>query len=366
MTTKLLYVITDLKLGGVPLHLKRLALAMRQRGFNPVVVSLAPPGPVSATLRDAGFDVRDCGGRGGWDFQVVSRLARMIRDVQPDIVHSFLFHGNLAARRGARKAGFPRDRVICEIQTVEVERRWHLWVDRWTHRGCRFTIGNSPSVVDHLARHARIPRERLRLVRGGIDPRPYQDALPVDRASLGLPAGAPLVLWVGRLDPVKGLDVLIESFKQVAAKTEAHLLLAGDGALRDQLQRQIDRLALGGRVHLLGARSDVPALLKAANLFVFPSHTEGLPNALLEAMAAECPIVTTNVPGCRDLITHDSSGLLVPNGDTNALTASMQCLLGDEATARRLAAQASRRVTDQWHIEAMFDTYAAAYAEALA
>ncbi len=359
----MLYVITDLNVGGVPLHLHRLVRAMGRRGFVPTVVSLAEPGPVACMMADEGVDVRDCGGRGGWDVRILGRLARIMRETEPDIVHAMLFHANLAVRLAAWEVGISPERVVCEIQTVEVQRRWHLLVDRWTHLGCRFTIGNSPSVVEHLANYARIPRDRLRLVRGGIDPEPIREAIPVDRSMLGLPVNAPVVLWVGRLDPVKGLTTLIDSLPTIAADFGAHLLLAGTGPLQEQLAGQIASVGLPGFVHLLGTRSDVPSLLKAADVFAFPSRTEGLPNALLEAMAACCPIVTCDVPGCRDLIQHDQTGLLVPYGDTAALTGAIRRLLQDRAFARRLGHAAAAAVEEQWRIDKTHATYDAVYQE---
>lgn len=357
----ILYVITDLRVGGVPLHLSRLAFEMRRRGFEPCVVSLGELGPVARTLRDDGVEVHGCGARGSWDIRVIGRLARIINKKRPEIVHAMLFHANVAARRAARKAGFPNDRVVCEIQTAEVERRWHLLVDRFTHRGCRFTIGNSPSVIEHLHTHGRIARDRLRLVKGGIDPAPLQNAIPIDRSALGIPMGGALILWVGRLDPVKGLGTLIRAFQSISAGTDAHLLLVGDGPLRKRFQNMIGRLGLMERVHLLGARDDVPALLKAADVFAFPSRTEGLPNALLEAMAAGCPIVTTNVPGCRDLIEHERTGLVVPYSDTKALATAILRLLHNRAGAERLGQRAAESVTQEWHIEQTFEAYTDVY-----
>jgi glycosyltransferase involved in cell wall biosynthesis len=360
-----LYVITDLELGGVPLHLHRLALAMRERGRTVAVTSLAPPGPVGDRLRAAGIDVFSCEGRGGWDLRIIQRLTAILRRTQPAVIHSLLFHANLASRWAAQRAGFPIDRLVCEIQTVEVERRWHLWIDGLTYDLCRLTIGNSTSVVEHLATRASIPRDRLRLIRGGIDPAPIRAAAPIDRAALRISSDAPLLLWAGRLDPVKGLSFLIGALATVIKESGAHLCLAGGGPLRPVLEQQALDLHLNDRVHFLGPRPDVPSLLKAADVFVFPSRTEGLPNALLEAMAAACPIVTTDAPGCRDLIEHQRTGLRVPYGDTSALAGAILRLLRDRSLAAQLGANASLTVDRKWHVTGTYAEYSRLYAEVM-
>ena len=361
----ILYVITDLDVGGVPLHLRRLACAMRNRGFEPQVVSLAGIGPIGERLRKDGIQVDACRACCGWDVRVIFRLARIMRRMNPDIVHSLLFHANLAARLATRRAEVPVDRLLCEIQTVEVERSWHLTLDRWTHRRCRWTIGNSQAVVDHLAIKARIPRQRLKLVPGGIDPAPLREAVPTERSTLGIPDHARIVLWVGRLDPVKGLDVLVRAFETVTKQIDVHLLLAGDGPLRGELNTQIEACSTPDRIHLLGSRDDVPELLRCADAFAFPSRTEGLPNALLEAMAAGCPIVTTDVPGCRDLIRNDDTGLLVPYGDTAALSQALSKLLTRRDTATRLGSNAQQSVSENWHFDRTLDAYESLYRKVL-
>lgn len=359
----LLYVITDLNLGGVPLHLHRLAVAMHACGMRVAVVSLAPPGPVGEMLRTDGIEVYSCEACCGWDFRLFSRLASLIRDLNPRIVHSFLFHANLAAKFAAPMVGFPASRLLCEIQTVEVERTWHLLVDRRTFDLCRFTIGNSPSVIDHLANHAGIPRDRLRLVRGGIDVEAIQRAVPTDRRSLGLPDDAKMIFWAGRLDPVKGLNILIDA---VAGMNDphVHLVLAGDGPIRAELQAQVDAVGLTPRVHFLGPRRDVPSLLKACDVFAFPSRTEGLPNALLEAMAAGCAIVATDVSGNRDLLEHNRTGLTVPYGDTIVLAKTLASCLSDQALRDRLGDAARADVQRCWNVNETWTAYAALYNEA--
>ena len=373
---RILYVITDLEIGGAPLHLLRLARRVGEAGHEPVVVSLRPPGPVAEQMRAAGVAVRSCGARGPWDWGVFAALAGHLRAVQPDIVHALLFHANLAARVAGLIRGFPRDRLLCEIHTVEVERAWHLQVDRFMHRFCRFTIGNSPSVVDHLHRAAGIPRERLRLVLPGVDVAAIAAAEPLDRAGLGVGRGEALLLWVGRLDPVKGLDTLVEAFGQLVGAAEAgpvagggggrpdrgpRLLLAGEGPYRATLAAAIGRLGLSARVTLLGRRDDIPRLLRTADVFAFPSRTEGMPYALLEAMAAGLPVVATDVAGCHDLVTDGVTGLLVPPDDPAALARALRGVLADRTTAATLGDRACHLIGAEFTMERSHERYLGLY-----
>ncbi|MFQ5491954.1 MAG: glycosyltransferase, partial [Phycisphaerae bacterium] len=261
---KILHVITDLETGGVPLHLFRLTKYLWGQGADVKVVSLAPAGPVSEMLAEAGIASLTCQARSPWDWRVVERLAGIIDAYRPDCVHSLLFHANLAARCAGVLAGFDRRRLICEIQTVEIERRWHLPLDRLTQWLCGCVVGNSPSVIEHLATRGRLARHRLRLIQGGVDVDAIQSAQPVARAALGIPDEGPLLVWVGRLDPIKGLDVLVRAFERVQDTAAAQLALVGDGPLRAEVDRWVASSRAGHRIHLLRVRNDVPSILRSA------------------------------------------------------------------------------------------------------
>lgn len=363
--TRVLYVITDLLTGGVPLHLRRLCSAMGQRGYDCAVACLAPPGPVSELLQADDVPVTHFGARGAWDLRVIWRLSQLIRREKPDLVHCLLFHANIAGRLAGALARFPSPRLLCEIQTVEIERRWHLIVDGLTQELCGCVIGNSSAVVDHLAQHAHIQRHRLALVRGGIDVSAIDAAPTLPRSTWSLPPDSPLVVWVGRLDPVKGLDDLIEAMVVVGQESNAHLALVGDGEYRRSIEELIERRQVGDRVTLLGRRDDVGAILKAADVFVFPSYTEGMPNALLEAMAAGLPVVASDILACRAVITHERTGLLVSVRNSKALADAILRLFADPEAAARLGEAARQHVRDALRIEACFDAYETLYRRTL-
>jgi len=335
------YLITDLETGGVPLHLYRLARRLLPEQVRPRVISLADRGPVGDMLSRAGIPVLACGARSVRDLGALVRLWQLLRGDSPDVLHALLFHANVAARIVGPLAGVPTHRIVCEIQTVERERPWHLVVDNLTCRLCRCEIGNSVSVVEHLRRCAHIPASRLRCEPGAVDLSAIASAEPASRAELGLPDDEPVVLWTGRLDPVKGFEQMLGAFAELCADRPARFVLAGEGDERPAVEKLIRAHHLEDRVTLLGRRSDVPALLKMADVFLFCSRTEGMPNALAEAMGAGLPVVATDVPGCRDLVRHGQTGLLVPLDAIRATRRALGMVLDDAAQARAMGAAAS-------------------------
>lgn len=357
---RIAYVITDLEIGGVPLHLLRLASAVQARGHDVRVLALGGAGPVAAMLEQAGVPVEVCGARSSLDVRLWWRLVRRLRRYRPDLVHSLLFHANIAVRLAGPLAGLRPRQIICEIQTVEVQRRWHLVVDRWTQRLCRVEVGNSPSVIKHLQENG-IAARRLVLVPGGIDVARFVHAAPAERSTLGIPARAPLLCWVGRLDPIKGLGDLLDALALMRREMDVHLLLVGAGPLKAQLEQHARASGVGGAVRFLGARHDVPALLRAADVFVFPSYAEGLPNALMEAMAAGCAIVCTDAPGNRDLVTDGSTGLLCPPRQAAALAESTLRFLRDREFAVQIGKNAQNKATRDFSQNAMVDRYLRLY-----
>ncbi len=365
MPIRLCILTTDLKTGGVPMDVYRLATALGPDDFAVRVGCLAGRGAMSDRLETAGVETFACGAGGAWDLRALLRLRRELRAFRPDVLHAFLFHANAAACVVGPLAGVPPRRIITEILTVETERRWHLILGGLLCRMCRVVVGNSRPVVEHLHRAGHVPASRLACVPGGVDADRFVEAEAVDPATLGVPEGHALLMWVGRLDPVKGLDELVDAMGMLREQSVT-LGLVGEGAYEDEIRRRVDRHGLGGRVCFFGRRDDVPNLLAAADVFVFPSRTEGMPNALLEAMAAGSPIVTTDVPGCRDVVTDGRTGLLVPARRPEALAGAIERLLADRELAARLGSSARRRAVAEFDFARTVERYAALYREVTA
>jgi glycosyltransferase involved in cell wall biosynthesis len=290
----------------------------------------------------------------------VRHVRHAIRSFRPDLVHTTLFDANLAGRVAARLTGV---RVLTSLVNTPyvTEARLDRNLDPLKMRVARsvdallsrhattafhaITETVAASAVEHLgidpSRITVVPRGRSRESLGA----PSADRRGRARRSLGLPNDAPLLINVGRQEAQKGQRHLIDAMSEVRRRhRSAVLLLVGrEGGQTEALKRSIAHLGLEESVRMLGVRYDVPELLCAADVFVFPSLYEGLGGAVLEAMALRVPIVATAVPALIEVLDGGSCGLLVPIADPGARARGITETLNDpEASERRVAAAAER------------------------
>jgi glycosyltransferase involved in cell wall biosynthesis len=336
--------VTDLQRGGTPLRLARLARSLRQAGTDVHVGCLAPLGPVGEDLQAEGISTFACDARSACDVLALRRLARHLRRIKPDLLHATLTHANVAARLVGLRMRIP---VLTSTATIEMERRWHLAVERCTGRMDCGHVVNSQALADHVAKRFRIPRERIHLVPPSVDAVPKRIDRSQARGRFDLPRGGFVVLWIGRLDPVKRLAIAVQC-AEILSDIGCHLLLAGDGPARRQIERLVRQSRARERIHLLGWQSDLAPALSAADAFLFPSRTEGLPNAVLQAMAFGLPVVGSDIPALRELSGDEERLLLIKGHDAETYAAALRRVHDDErlrqALGHRAAAWAGPRL----------------------
>jgi len=355
---EILQVIPELDPGGAELILLSLCRLLPRERFRVTVAALDGRGALAERVRTIGCEVEDLGLRSSWSPAAGRRLREVILRRRPALVHSHLFRAHLALGAAAKK--------MSGLVTVATEhqadpRGWALWFMRRATRRMSAITAVSDGVRRHLIAHG-FPADHVRTVANGINVEEIDAVAPAARHELGLPEGARVAAFVGRLTQQKGLDILLAAMRQlVAVRPELHLLVAGRGQ-----PEKIDEPRLADRVHFLGWRGNVPAILKAADVVVLPSRWEGLSLVLLEAMAARRPVVATQVEGQGEVIEDGVSGLLVPPEDPAALGAAMERILSDAAFGRHLGEAARRKVEQSYTDRKMAARYAALYDELLA
>lgn len=326
-------------------------------------------------LRDDTFEMRSHATKLGVDYvEIVERhsfdpaiwpkLVRLIGDRRIDIVHAHDYKTDfLALLLALRRGVIPLATVHGWIRNTWRERGYYV-ADRWLLTRFPAVIAVSGPIRDTLVAKGARP-DRVHRIPNGIDHaffRRYPEVRGRIRNKLGLPAEALTIGAVGRLEPEKRFDLLLEV--ATAFRSDAlHVLLVGDGKLRAALAERVASLGLTDRFHLLGQRSDVRDLLHAIDVYVQTSDTEGVPNAVLEAMAMEVPVVATNVGGTSELMDDGVHGLLVPRGDVAALVEAIRATATDvDSTVRRVAA-ARRRVEGELSFEVRMRRVEAIYVD---
>jgi glycosyltransferase involved in cell wall biosynthesis len=351
MKIRLLHLITDLEVGGAPLFVKNLVCGFDPSGFDVRVACLAPEGPLARELRARGIPTHCLGARGAWDIRVFYRLAGLINRFRPDILHCTLVHANVTGRLVGRFCNVPY--IVATIQTAEQGKKWHLTAENLTCRLSDMTVCVSRSVFHHTRRFSNVPLSRLCVIPNAIDCDRFADARPVDPAKFDLPPDKINIIFVGRLDPVKNIDILIRAMKILSSRLNVQLLILGDGPQHDFLEQLTRDLHLSHCVRFIGPRRNVEQWLKSADIFVLPSKWEGLSLSALEAMAAGVPIVASRTAGLTDIIQNDKTGLLVPPGDVQGLSAAVSRLTSAPDLACRLARAAQEHVRRNFSLDAI-------------
>ncbi len=288
------------------------------------------------------------------------RLWRSLARGKFDIVETFTHDSNLLGLPLAWLAGVP---VRIATHRGEIE-NFPAWRERLHSWMINVGLARMLIAVSEQTRQKAIAEgvkpEKVAVILSGIDPLDAGSAAPRDRVrrELGLGPNDLFLLTVGRLMVQKGHEYLIQSVPQIVSRFPNALVgICGDGPLRASLEDQIERPGLLGRVKLLGMRADVAALLAAADVFVLPSLWEGLPRALLEAMASGLPAVATRVDGIQELVAHGVHGLLTPPRDSDALADAVIQLLENPRLRKEIGEAARAHVLQNHTVEGMCRKY---------
>jgi glycosyltransferase involved in cell wall biosynthesis len=348
--TRVALLTTSLARGGAESQVVQCAIGLRRRGWETAVVSLLDPAAFAGELASEGVPVHSLAMRPGHaNPRGLIRLIGLLRVFRPQILHSHMFHANMAAR--VVRLFSPVPVVISTLHSVAESSRETAGVQlrdlayRLTDPLADMVTAVSEAVADRHRSSGAVRAAKLRVIPNGVDTSRYhpdQAHRENTRRELGIEER---FVWLaaGRLLWKKDYGSLLRAF---ARQPDAVLLIAGEGPEGDRLRHQARELAMEARVRFLGAREDLPALMNAADGFVLSSVVEGLPMVLLEAAASGAPAVATDAGGVRECVADGETGFVVPRSDCDALAAAMSrlALLPAEARARMGKAARARAV----------------------
>jgi len=316
--------------------------------------------------RRAGVELDTIPERRRFDLRVLSALERIVAERQPDIIvtNSVKSHFVMWRSRIWRKypwAAFHHGYTMTDRKMLLYNR-----FDRWSLPKADVVVTVCNAFAKELMTVSRVPPERLRVQHNSIrlPPPPPPELVNALRAQLGLSSNQCLILSVGRLSKEKAHADLIEAFKQLCdmhPELDSRLLIVGDGPEREPLEAAARVSGIGRRIIFAGQAADVRPYYTLADVFVLPSHSEGSPNVLLEAMAARVPVVATAVGGVLEIVENEKSALVVPAGDLKALSEAIARVLRDSSLGSRLAESASvllaRNHTPETYVNAIVKIY---------
>ena len=360
---RVLHVTPTLTVGGAEQMATHLMVGL-SKSHTVGAVGLFPPAQSAVERRLAKAEIPKwhLNKRPGFDPRMFASLTRVFREFRPDVVHT-----HMAVQRYV----FPvmlMHRAVVSIHTVHnlAEHEtdtFGRWVHRLAFRNRVLPIGISQEVSASVKRMYGL--ECKAVIPNCIPVENYRRN-PEERVKWreenGLSSDAVVFTCVGRLEPQKNPLLLLQAFAE-CQDPRAHLVLSGEGSLREQLTAYAQANNLCGRVHLIGKQNNVPSVLAASDVFVLASNWEGNPLAVMEAMAAGLPVIATGVGGVPELVQPGDQGLLVRAGDRMGFAASMKTLLQDAKTRQAMGRAAQTRAMREFRVERMVEGYANLYRE---
>jgi L-malate glycosyltransferase len=367
-TARLLFVVNGFAAGGG--ELKLLELADRLRGRHPgayrtVVCSVGQGGVLEEAFRRAADRVDVYPKRHAWDAGLVAKVARLIREERIDLVQTTLFYADVIGAAASRLTGV-RNVVSWEAVTQPYG-PGHLAAYRLASKWYTVSVAVSEAIRRQVSEDRRVPAAKTRTIRYGVDTDRFRpESGTAVRRSLRLSGKGPVFGTIARLTEQKGHRYLLEAASRaLRLRPDLNFVFAGDGPLRDSLTARARSLGIGDRVRFLGYRTDVAALLAAFDVFTLPSLYEGLPNAVLEAMACGKPVVATAVDGTPEVVAEGETGLLVPPRDPDRLSGALLRLAGDARLRSRMGAEARRRAVRDHGVDGQVEAFHRLYQELL-
>jgi glycosyltransferase involved in cell wall biosynthesis len=370
---KVLHCVLSLDVGGLERIVVDLVRIGRRSGLDVNVLCLERPGLLAPEATAQGASVFCLNKPAGIIPETVNRAAEYLSQTAPDVIHAHQVGALWYVGQAARRAGTS---VVIHTEHIDNVAKATGW---WKKIKCRalwrraarfadFFCCVSADIAVSAARWWTVPRRKIKIVLNGVDTDYSLDSASAAslRDQMGIGADVKVIGSVGRLNEVKCHDLLVRAFAQVQRTfSNAHLLIVGDGPEMSRLKLLAEHLGIQSAVTFAGYQPNPERFLGIMDVFALSSRLEGLPLVLLEAWAAQLPIVSTAVGGIPDLITHSVDGVLIPEGNEAALVEELAALLRDPIKAKALGQNGREVVRARFSVDRMANDYQKLYEELL-
>ncbi len=366
--TKILFLFVHLNYGGAEVGLLTTLKNIDRNRFDCVIVSIEKKGVIGDEIEKLGFKVIYLNTEARlFNIGLIGRMRNVLKEERPDILHTSLFYANFFGRIAAL---FNKPAVIVteERSTYTEKRFYHVAIDKVLSAVTDKIIVCSNSVLDFTAKQEKINRNKFHLIYNAVDAGRFDVNQSKDavRSEYGFSGAEFIIGTVGSVIPKKGHRFLIEAFSGLTNDIpQAKLLIIGDGPERAGLEALAANRSVGDRVLFMGARSDVPRLMKAMDIFVLPSLQEGFPRTLLEAMYSRLPVIASNISGIPETVDDGENGFLAGPGDAGALKDKILRLYKDKDLSKVFGEKARRKIESGYMPKNYTDNLESLYSELL-
>lgn len=361
---RLALVIPTLDQGGAEKQLALLASKLNRDLFETHVIALTRTGPMESVLKQAGIACHVIGKKGKIDPFAFLRLKKLMKSLQPDIVHTWLFAANAYGRLAASQLGIKV--ILGGERCVDPWKSWQeLAIDRFLAKRSHGILTNSHAVREFYE-NRKVGVGKFHVINNGIDVDATIDVPRISREEacrrLGVKPDDFLIASVGRLWPQKGYRDLFWAIELVrVARPKAVYIVIGDGPLRQRLELYRDQLQIASNIRILGHRDDVQELMPHFDILLNGSEYEGQSNTIMEAMAHGIPVIASDIPGTSDLIVSQHSGILVPPKDTHRLATEIHNWLDNPEELSQLGKAGQLRMRNEFSVDRMVKAHEELY-----
>lgn len=354
---RVLFVVRSLHVGGMEQMVIELATSLHGQHYEVRFCTIEDPGQLADQLLPAGITLDALNKPPGLRLDCVYRLRALLTDWHPDIIHTHNETGHFYASL-ANMGIFGRSKLVhTKHGRGDPEDRKSVIRNCLSSRLSDLVVAVSDDVANVCRDVENVPSSKIRTIINGVELAPY-----LSLARDGTDDGPIVFGHVGRLSTIKNQSMLINAFDRVHKKLpQTRLVIAGDGPLRSELEEQARSLGIASNITFLGYQSDIAAVLFEFDIFLLSSVSEGTPLVVIEAMAAGCPVIATDVGGLSEMIEDQQSGMLVPSEGVNSLADRMLELAGDKEQRNRLGKRGREIAKTRYSLHRMVRDYCKIY-----